>query len=126
MVQKRIIRSIIFRKYKKYMPYNERLLLLQLQPLGERCLINDLTTFYRIYAKDCTINPKFLPLTTKSTTNPNRFLIPYSKHNCRYYSFFPRTLRVYNQVSKKLVNIKSCSQFKKLVRQLDLERFYRM
>ena len=126
LVQKRITRSIIFRKYKKYMPYNERLLLLQLQPLGERRLINDLTTLYRIFTKDCTINPKFLPLTTKSTTNPNRFLIPYSKHNCRYYSFFPRTLRVYNQVSKKLVNIKSCSQFKKLVRQLDLERFYRM
>ena len=126
LVQKRITRSIIFRKYKKYMPYKERLQYLQLQPLGERRLIQDLTTLYRIFTKDCTINSKFLPLITKSSTNPNRFPVPYAKKNCRFYSFFPRTLRVYNQVSKKLVNIQSCSQFKKSLRQLDLERFYKM
>ena len=107
------------------MPYNERLRYLQLQPLGERRLIQDLTTLYRIFTKDCMINPKFLPLITRSPTNPNRFPVPYSKMNCKYYSFFLRTLRVYNQVSKKLVNIQSCSHFKNSLRQLNLERYYR-
>ena len=123
LVQKRITRTIVFRKFRKYYPYNKRLELLDLQPLNQRRLINDMVTFNKIINSKLKIENKYLPTHSINSNQKLRFITPFAKLNCRYHSYFVRNTRLHNKIGHKLPNFKSYSQLRKTLSTLDLEQF---
>ena len=121
LVQKRITRAIIYRRYKEYMPYEQRLKILELDTLSNRRHIKDIYTFFKILNNDLVLEDKFKPKLKSLQLKSNTYYIPYAKLNCRFNSFFPRTTRAVNKLSNHLNSASSLSQVRTILSTLDLD-----
>ena len=91
---------------------------LGLETLQERGRYAKATIFYRIvYGLVCIPSTPFLnPTTARATRGHNmKFLVPQSSVNAHMYSFFPSTIRIWNQLPQQVVSAPSLETFKLLL-----------
>ena len=102
------------------LPYDQRLLSLNLDSLEKRRLIVDLTEIFKITHKMSILHSStFFSFVSDSRTRGHNFKVfkKIARLNCRKYFFSQRCINVWNKLPWNVVNSVSVSQFKRLVSQ---------
>ena len=116
LVQKRVTRQIIYRCFHKYVPYHERLALLDITTLVDRRLQFDLSFFHKIMHNSVKINPTNLPITTNNPStrgHKTRLFIPRARLKLRQHFFFVRVTKSYSKLPKNVVEADTPTAFKR-------------
>jgi len=127
-----LTRHIFFRsllKPNRQIPsYEERLKILNLEPLYLRRFKFDLLTLFKVLNKFLLIDPSNCPKYTayrNSRTNDTRIEIPYARLNCRYHSFFVRVPKVYVKLPPSCTRASNPIDFEIQLSKINLEELFR-
>ena len=74
--------------------------------LERRHIIKQATTFYKILNNIIEITPPLPGLLTRSR-NRGQYIAPRCRINAMVFSFYPRTIRIWNMIPPKITNIKN-------------------
>jgi len=108
-----------------HVSYSERLRLLNLKSLEERCVTSDLSILYQMLAANinCELLDHITSVVDQRTRGHDRRLISHRfTKNITKYSFLNRTIRIWNKLPNIVVASPSISVFKRRLCELDAQQ----
>ena len=115
--QKRAMRHMTSTTYSHHIRTSELSKQLRLQNLETRRQINKLTTFHKIYINQSIIKlpDNIHKINRRTRRHDAKLSLPSSKTNNHHHSFFPSTVRMWNNLPAEVAEIESPDRFKALV-----------